>query len=122
MTLLDTIFYSDLCYSFHFMSNSQHEHRDGSTKDKKNKKHKKDKDSDAEDDANVILLEPEKIENIKENETGTIVTPPVGVSDDANVDEDQNETQNDQNSKKYDLISVFFKCFLILLFMINIPC
>lgn len=56
---------------------SQHEYRDGSTskKDKKDKKRKKDKDSDAEDDANITLLEPEKIENIKENETGTLVTP-----------------------------------------------
>ena len=50
----------------------QHEYNDGSnTKDKK-KKRKKEKDSDNEDDANVTLLEPEKIENIKENETGTI--------------------------------------------------
>lgn len=35
-------------------------------KDKKNKKRKKDKDSDAEDDPNAPLLEPEKIEDIKE--------------------------------------------------------
>lgn len=53
----------------------QHEHRDGNnSKDKKNKKRKKDKDSDAEDDTNITLLEPEKIENIKENDTGTIVS------------------------------------------------
>ena len=53
----------------------QHEYRDGtnSAKDKKNKKlKKKDKDSDAEEDANALLLEPEKIENIKENETGSV--------------------------------------------------
>lgn len=55
----------------------KHEYRDGSNnrKDKKDKKRKKDKDSDGEDDANITLLEPEKIENIKENETGTLVTP-----------------------------------------------
>lgn len=52
----------------------QHEYRDANyAKDKKNKKRKKDKDSDAEDDGNVPLLEPETIENIKENVTGTVV-------------------------------------------------
>lgn len=39
-------------------------------KDKKRKR-KKDKDSDAEEDTNV-LIEPEKIENIKEHDTDTI--------------------------------------------------
>lgn len=50
-------------------------------------------------------MEPEKIENIKENETGTIVESAVealisSTNDDV-VEEDQNKRQNDQNSKKY---------------------
>lgn len=77
----------------------QHEHRDGSSGSSKKKKHKKDKDSDAEDDPNVTLLEPEKIENIKENETGTIVASSL-ISNEDGVDDDQSERQNDQNSKK----------------------
>lgn len=83
----------------------QHEYRDGSGSSSKKKKHKKDKDSDAEDDPNVTLLEPEKIENIKENETGTIVESSVDAlissTNDDGVDDDQSERQNDQNSKKY---------------------
>lgn len=86
------------------MFHLQHEYRDGSGQSKK-KKHKKDKDSDAEDDPNVTLLEPEKIENIKENETGTIVESSVDAvissTNDDGVDDDQSERQNDQNSKKY---------------------
>lgn len=79
-----------------------HEYRDGSPDKSKKKKHKKDKDSDAEDDTNVTALEPEKIENIKENETGTIVTSSVEAlisNEDDGVDDDQSERQNDQNSK-----------------------
>lgn len=61
-----------------FPSFVQHEYRETATsKGKKSKKHKKDKDSDAEDDPNVTLLETTKIENIKENETGTIVSESV---------------------------------------------
>lgn len=81
----------------------QHEHRDGSPDKSKKKKHKKDKDSDAEDDPNVTTLEPEKIENIKENETGTIVASSADAlisSHDDGADDNQNEQQNDQNSKK----------------------
>ena len=51
----------------------------------------------------MTLLEPEKIENIKENETGTIVASTVEAlisSNDDGVDDDQSERQNDQNSKK----------------------
>lgn len=77
----------------------KHDYRDGSSASSKKKKHKKDKDSDAEDDANITLLEPEKIENIKENETGTIVASSL-VSNDDGVEDDQSERQNDQNSKK----------------------
>lgn len=82
----------------------QHEYRDGSSDKSKKKKHKKDKDSDAEDDPNVTTLEPEKIENIKENETGTIVASSVDAlisSHDDGADDDQSERQNDHNSKKY---------------------
>lgn len=58
-----------------FLICTQHEYRDGTTnKEKKSKRRKKDKDSDGEDDATAPLLEPEKIENIKENFTGS-VTP-----------------------------------------------
>jgi len=54
-----------------------HEYRDGaSAKDKKNKRRKKDKDSDAEDEPIASSLEPEKIENIKENFTGSVTTNP----------------------------------------------
>lgn len=78
----------------------QHEYRDGSNKDKKDKKQKKDKESDAEDDPNVTLLEPEKIENIKENETGTIVTSSKEalVSTGDTVDDDQSESQTNQTT------------------------
>ncbi|XP_031616897.1 translocation protein SEC62 isoform X2 [Contarinia nasturtii] len=78
-----------------------HDYRDGSSDKSKKKKNKKDKDSDAEDDSNVTLLEPEKIENIKENETGTIVSSSVDalLSNDDGIDDDQSEKQNDHNSK-----------------------
>jgi translocation protein SEC62 len=49
-----------------------HEYKDGSSLSKKTKKRKRDKDSDAEDDSNAPLLDKDKIDNIKENETGTI--------------------------------------------------
>lgn len=81
----------------------QHECRDGSSGKSKKKKHKKEKDSDAEDDANVTLLEPETIENIKENETGTIVASSVEDLR-ANDDVADDDRLNDPNSKKY----VFF--------------
>lgn len=56
---------------------AQHEYKDGSTsKDKKNKRRKKDKDSDAEEEPNASSLEPEKIENIKENFTGSVTPNP----------------------------------------------
>lgn len=76
----------------------QHEYKDGTPngKDKKSKKQKKDKDSDAEDDPNITLLEPEKIENIKENETGTIV--PTSVDSMTLDDDDHSEIQNDPSS------------------------
>lgn len=76
----------------------QHEYKDGTAngKDRKSKKQKKDKESDAEDDPNVTLLEPEKIENIKENETGTIV--PSSVDSMTLDDGDHSELQNDRSS------------------------
>lgn len=79
----------------------QHEYRDGLSEKSKKKKNKKDKDSDAEDDPNVTLLEPEKIESIKENETGTIVASTVEalISNDDGVDDDQSEKQNEQNQQ-----------------------
>lgn len=49
-------------------------------------------------------MEPEKIENIKENETGTIVESSVEAlissTNDEGADDDQSEQQIDQNSKK----------------------
>lgn len=51
------------------------------------------------------MLESEKIENIKENETGTIVESSVDAlissTNDDGVEDDPSERQNDQNSKKY---------------------
>lgn len=49
----------------------KHDYKDG-TAPKKLKKRKRDKDSDAEDESTVPLIEQEKIDNIKENETGTV--------------------------------------------------
>lgn len=62
----------------------------------------------------MTLLEPEKIENIKENETGTIVSSSVDAlptSNDDGIGDDQSERQNDPNSKKYDFSKKFF-CFI----------
>lgn len=51
----------------------KHELRDGTpTNNKKLKKRKRDKDSDAEDETQDPLIDKEKIDNIKENDTGTI--------------------------------------------------
>lgn len=51
----------------------KHDYKDGSAQSsKKLKKRKRDKDSDAEDESTVPLIEQEKIDNIKENETGTV--------------------------------------------------
>lgn len=79
----------------------QHEYFDDSTDEKsKKKKQKKDKDSD-EEDTNVTPLEAEKIENIKENETGSVIPLKIeGVitNDDAG-DDDPSERQ-DEFSKK----------------------
>lgn len=50
----------------------KHDYKDGTQSSKKLKKRKRDKDSDAEDESTVPLIEQEKIDNIKENETGTV--------------------------------------------------
>lgn len=85
----------------------QHEYHDGSTDEKsKKKKHKKDKDSD-EEDTNITPLEAEKIENIKENETGSVIplkvesviTSNEDPADDEPADDDPSEPQ-DEYSKK----------------------
>lgn len=70
----------------------------------------------------MTLLEPEKIENIKENETGTIVSSSVDAlptSNDDGIVDDQNERQNDTNSKKYDFLKKFFCFFTPIVIYIN---
>lgn len=79
----------------------QHEYRDANYSKDKKKKRKKDKDSDAEDEGNITLLEPDKIENIKENDTGTIVTP---ASDEESHAANPNDIQAEDNvTSKHEL-------------------
>lgn len=78
----------------------QHEYKDGTeSTGKKSKKRKRDKESDVEDEGNVTLLDTNKIDNIKENETGTISADQGGSGADETT---QPETLRKRNVKNDD--------------------
>lgn len=81
--------------SFWPLYESEYHSESDASKSKKAKKKKKDKDSDAEEEA---PLEPEKIENIKENETGSVVDPQL--DEEKEIEESKPKPKGEESPKK----------------------